>query len=168
MVEACNALTPAQEIIPPWAEKDPGYASAVTAPFKDTKFRFGMQQICGCTMLFVVSRKRVSLGEYLKSLEGVLIYDIANFQHIIGKTFHLERKRPKNALYYLLSRCWIFLKLALRRRAAPVSSVFACLLCDTNNILKPRTACSSTRMTSEISRVLSPGLSRQISLTWVH
>ena len=63
MVEACNALQPDQEIIPNWASTSPGYASAVTAPFGKTAFRFGMQQICGCTMLYVVSRKRVYLGE---------------------------------------------------------------------------------------------------------
>ncbi len=63
MRNACNALTPEQVIVPPWAEADPGYASAVTATLGNTKFRFGMQQICGCTILFVVSRKRVYLGK---------------------------------------------------------------------------------------------------------
>ena len=67
MVDACNALTPAEEIIPAWAGEDPGYASAVTAPFKDKKIRFGMQNICGCTMLFVVSRRRVYLGKCLQN-----------------------------------------------------------------------------------------------------
>ena len=67
MVAACNALTPAEEVIPPWAGEYPGYASAVTAPFGTTSFRFGMQRICGCTMLFVVSRMRVYLGECLQS-----------------------------------------------------------------------------------------------------
>lgn len=63
MVRACNALKPEEEIIPPWAQSGPGYASSVTAPLSNTKVRFGMQEICGCTMLFVVSRKRVYLGE---------------------------------------------------------------------------------------------------------
>lgn len=70
MVDACNALTPPQEITPGWAQKDPGYASAVTAPFRDTEVKFGTQGICGCTMLFVVSRKRVYLGECLQTFRG--------------------------------------------------------------------------------------------------
>lgn len=74
MVQACNALTPAQEIVPPWAATSPGYASAVTATLGKTKIRFGMQEICGCTMLFVVSRKRVYLGKCAhltrKTVEG--------------------------------------------------------------------------------------------------
>ena len=80
MVEACNALTPEQEIVPPWAATSPGYASAVTATLGNTKIRFGMQDICGCTMLFVVSRKRVYLGKGAqstrKSVEG---QDFATF-----------------------------------------------------------------------------------------
>ena len=63
MKNACDALTQQQAIVPAWAEAPPGYASAVTATLGNTKFRFGMQQICGCTMLFVVSRKRVYLGK---------------------------------------------------------------------------------------------------------
>ena len=70
MKNACNELTPDQEIVPRWAQKSPGYASAVTAPLGDKAFRYGMQQICGCTMLFVVSRKRVYLGnEFYKPLK---------------------------------------------------------------------------------------------------
>ena len=64
MVNACGALTPNELLIPAWAEGDPGYASAVTAPFGDTAFKFGTPGICGCTMVFVVSRKRVYLGNY--------------------------------------------------------------------------------------------------------
>ncbi len=63
MVKACNNLKPSEEIVPGWASEAPGYASAVTAPLGTTAFRFGMQGICGCTMLFVVSRKRVYLGK---------------------------------------------------------------------------------------------------------
>ena len=63
MKNACNRLSPRQVVIPEWAQQDPGYASAVTAPLGDAKLRFGMQQICGCTMLFVVSRTRVYLGK---------------------------------------------------------------------------------------------------------
>lgn len=74
MVKACNDLTPEQAIVPPWAEASPGYASAVSAPLGNTKIRFGMQRICGCTMLFVVSSKRVYLGKCAqltrKSVEG--------------------------------------------------------------------------------------------------
>ena len=72
MVDACDALKPEQEIIPEWASTSPGYASAVSAPFEKTAFRFGMQQICGCTMLYVVSRKRVYLGECLQISARVL------------------------------------------------------------------------------------------------
>ena len=67
MVDACNALTPDQKIVPDWASTAPGYASVVSAPLGNTAFRFGMQQICGCTVLFVVSRKRVYLGESLRT-----------------------------------------------------------------------------------------------------
>ena len=74
MVQACNALTDDQEIVPRRAATSPGYASAVTRLLGNTKFRFGMQEICGCTMLFVVSRKRVYLGKCApltsKSMEG--------------------------------------------------------------------------------------------------
>lgn len=63
MVIACDSLPPEQDIVPSWASDPPGYASAVTAPLGDTAIRFGMQRICGCTMLFVVSRKRVYLGK---------------------------------------------------------------------------------------------------------
>ena len=63
MVIACNSLKPEQEIVPSWASDPPGYASAVTASLGDTAIRFGMQRICGCTMLFMVSRKRVYLGK---------------------------------------------------------------------------------------------------------
>ena len=72
MVDACNALKPEQDIVPDWASQSPGYASAVSAPFGNTAFRYGMQQICGCTMLFVVSRKRVYLGKCLQILAKVL------------------------------------------------------------------------------------------------
>ena len=65
MVNACKALEPDQKIIPEWASTPPGYASAVSAPFGTSAFRFGMNQICGCTLLYVVSRKRVYLGECL-------------------------------------------------------------------------------------------------------
>ena len=165
MVIACDALTPAQAITPGWAEEPPGYASAVTAPFGTTAFRFGTQRICGCTMLFVVSRS-VSISVSASNfLEGVLIYDITNFQHTTGKT---ERQKPTNTLYNLMRRCWIFSKLALQRRAVPVSSVFACLLCDANQMLKPRTACNSTRMTSRASPALLPGFSRQTGSTRKH
>ncbi|KAL8776565.1 MAG: hypothetical protein Q9213_008222 [Squamulea squamosa] len=67
MVEACNALKPEQSIIPDWASEGPGYASAVTATLSGSKIRYGMQRICGCTMLFVVSRTRVYLGHYWES-----------------------------------------------------------------------------------------------------
>ena len=64
MKDACDSLKkPDEEIIPDWASKFPGYASAVTAPLGDQKRRYGMQEICGCTMLFVVNHKRVYLGK---------------------------------------------------------------------------------------------------------
>ena len=94
MVDACDALKPDQEIIPDWAQESPGYASAVSAPFGKTAFRFGMQQICGCTMLYVVSHKRVYLGECLQFLQGSFITS-APFQDTTGKMFHLEKKRSE-------------------------------------------------------------------------
>ena len=78
MVDACNALELEEEIIPGWAQEPPGYASAVSAPFGKTAFRFGMQQICGCTMLFVVSHKRVYLGEYLQ-ISARVPYNVSAF-----------------------------------------------------------------------------------------
>ena len=67
MKHACDGLTPDQEIIPEWASKGIGYALAVTSPLGDKAFRYGMQRICGCTMLFVVSRKRVYLGNDIQT-----------------------------------------------------------------------------------------------------
>ena len=75
MVNAFKALRPDQEIVPDWAETGDGYASAVTAPLGQTSFRYGMQRICGCTLLFVVSRKRVYLGECLQ-FSGRVLYNI--------------------------------------------------------------------------------------------
>ena len=63
MVDAFSVLRTDQAIVPKWAEAGRGQASAVTATLGNTKIRFGMQHICGCTMLFVVSRKRVYLGK---------------------------------------------------------------------------------------------------------
>ena len=63
MRDTCDALTNDQSIVPGWANETPGYASAVTAPLGNTKLRFGTREICGCTMLFVISRKRVYLGK---------------------------------------------------------------------------------------------------------
>lgn len=62
MVEASDNLKPEQDVVPPWAEASPGYASMATAALADKPFRFGMREICGCTMVFIVSRKRVYLG----------------------------------------------------------------------------------------------------------
>ena len=73
MINACNGLTPDQEIIPSWASKGLGYASAVTRPLGDKAFRYGMQQICGCTMLFVVSRRRVYLGNDTQTSKTICI-----------------------------------------------------------------------------------------------
>ncbi len=68
MISACDKLKkPEQEVVPGWADANPGYASIATAALADQPVRFGMQQICGCTMLFVVSRKRVYLGVFPSS-----------------------------------------------------------------------------------------------------
>lgn len=67
MIDACDALTADQEIVPAWASASPGYSSIVTQALGNQKIRYGMQQICGCTMLFVVSRQRVYLGIYWRS-----------------------------------------------------------------------------------------------------
>ena len=75
MVQACNALTPDQELIPSWASTSPGYASAVTAPLDNSKVRFGTQEICGCTMLFVVSRKRVYLGKFTSIIQRICLWE---------------------------------------------------------------------------------------------
>ena len=92
MVDACSALKPHQEIIPDWASTSPGYASAVSAPFGKTAFRFGMQQICGCTMLYVVSRKRVYLGE-CPQLSARVLYNISAFPStLLGRCFIWEKK----------------------------------------------------------------------------
>jgi len=80
MLDACEALTPEQEIVPPWAQSGTGYASAVTANLGNTKVRFGMRDICGCTMLFVVSHKRVYLGKCAQSARNsVERQDFATF-----------------------------------------------------------------------------------------
>jgi len=63
MLNAFRALRPEQEIIPEWADVNPGYSSSVSAALGNTKIRFGMSEICGCTMLFVVSHSRVYLGK---------------------------------------------------------------------------------------------------------
>jgi len=63
LINAYAGLRPEQEIIPDWADDHPGYSSSVTATFGNTKIRFGMSEICGCTMLFVVSHSRVYLGK---------------------------------------------------------------------------------------------------------
>ena len=78
MRNACDNLRPDQEMIPDWAQIDPGYALVVSAPFGEVAFRFGMQQICGCTILYVVSRKRVYLGECLQ-IPSSLLYNISAF-----------------------------------------------------------------------------------------
>lgn len=64
MIGACKKLTPEEEIVPAWAEESGGHASAKTAAFGDSAFRYGMQQICGCTYLFIASQKRVYIGTH--------------------------------------------------------------------------------------------------------
>lgn len=63
MIQACDGLSGDEEVVPSWASDDPGWASIATKEIGDTAFRMGMQEICGCTMLYVVSRKRVYLGK---------------------------------------------------------------------------------------------------------
>jgi len=65
MIKACDNLRkPEQEVVPGWGDANPGYALNATAALAGQPVRFGIQQICGCTMLFVVSRKRVYLGVF--------------------------------------------------------------------------------------------------------
>lgn len=63
MIQACNSLTPNQNIVPEWARQDDMYASAKTAPLGSHRLRFGMDEVCGCTILFVKSQKRVYIGK---------------------------------------------------------------------------------------------------------
>ncbi len=70
MVEAGKNLRIDQEVVPPWAEASPGYASMATAALAGKPLRFGMREICGCTMLFIVSRKRVYLGLFPSAAEA--------------------------------------------------------------------------------------------------
>ena len=65
MRNAFANLEPDEAVVPGWAEGHPGFNTIVTKPLGNQKFRFGMQQICGCTMLFVMSRRRVYLGRTL-------------------------------------------------------------------------------------------------------
>jgi len=70
MVRKCNALTEDEAIIPDSSQdktKTKGDSTAVSAKFSDysTKpVRYGMQGIYGCTMMFVISRNAVYLGEW--------------------------------------------------------------------------------------------------------
>jgi len=64
MITATDGLLPNEEIVPYWASAPgSGYASIVTQPLGNAALRFGVQQLCGCTMLLVVSRHRGYLGE---------------------------------------------------------------------------------------------------------
>lgn len=67
MIKGCDGLKTDEEVVPGWAEVAPGHATEATAELGDKPVRFGMQQICGCTMLSVVSRKRVYLGKTTQS-----------------------------------------------------------------------------------------------------
>lgn len=100
MTEACNALTPDQEIVPRWAQKSPGYASAVTAPFGTTAFRFGMHEICGCTMLYVVSRKRVYLGNCLQTSNNTDLSNIRASGHYWEDVSFGKSKKDTHKLQY--------------------------------------------------------------------
>lgn len=63
MIEGCDELKTDEQVVPGWAEVAPGHATEATAELGDKQVRLGMQQICGCTMLFMVNRKRVYLGK---------------------------------------------------------------------------------------------------------
>ena len=63
MISHANALTTGQEIIP-YVDNADDYATAVTAALGTTTVTFGMQGICGCTWLAVISSKRVYLGKF--------------------------------------------------------------------------------------------------------
>ncbi|CAD6594517.1 MAG: hypothetical protein ASARMPREDX12_009192 [Alectoria sarmentosa] len=67
MISHANALTTGQEIIP-YVDNADDYATAVTAALGTTTVTFGMQGICGCTWLAVISSKRVYLGHYWESI----------------------------------------------------------------------------------------------------
>ncbi|KAL6719513.1 hypothetical protein ACLMJK_003754 [Lecanora helva] len=69
MIQACDALTPDQEILPSASYTDGNYhATAVTAALGDTAFTYGMQRICGCTWLYVVSHLQVYLAHYWEDI----------------------------------------------------------------------------------------------------
>lgn len=75
MIQACNTLTPNENIVPDWARQDDTYVSAKTAPLGSDRIRFGMDEVCGCAVLFVKSQKRVYIGKPAeKSPWHVLVY----------------------------------------------------------------------------------------------
>ena len=66
MVVGCNGLKAGEEIIPDDTQdkaKSKGESTAVSSLLQNSAFKFGMQQIYGCTMLFIVSHQRVYLGK---------------------------------------------------------------------------------------------------------
>ena len=70
MLRTCDGLKQTESIIPDSSQdsqRTRGDSTAVSAAFGDKTIRFGMSRIYGCTMMFIVSRNAVYLGECMAS-----------------------------------------------------------------------------------------------------
>ena len=79
MVDGCSALTDAEAIVPDNTQVGTrfGESTAKSVAIAGDSVRLGMQQIHGCTMLYILSRKRAYIGGCLirgTRREHLLIY----------------------------------------------------------------------------------------------
>ena len=84
MVETCHALTEIESNIPYSSQDEKltkGDSTAVSATIGDRTIRFGMSRICGCTMIFIVSRNAVYLGKCKVSFNGLSQYAVHLWWH---------------------------------------------------------------------------------------
>ncbi|MCJ1275967.1 hypothetical protein MMC21_003772 [Puttea exsequens] len=70
MVDGCSALTDAEAIVPDNTQVGTrfGESTAKSVAIAGDSVRLGMQQIHGCTMLYILSRKRAYIGHFWESM----------------------------------------------------------------------------------------------------